>query len=115
MYCSNCGNEVSDQAVVCTHCGCLIAGRSMQSRQEQKKSVDTLSIVGFILSFFVSIAGLIVSIMAFNRIKGQGDSTSENFAKAGIIISSVSLGLTFLTVIYFFAMWILVMLGTATM
>ena len=25
-FCSNCGKEVSDQAVVCPHCGCAVQG-----------------------------------------------------------------------------------------
>lgn len=29
MYCSKCGNEVSDEAVLCPKCGCLLPGKSL--------------------------------------------------------------------------------------
>ena len=28
MFCANCGKEVNDKAVVCTHCGCAINGNN---------------------------------------------------------------------------------------
>lgn len=29
MYCPKCGNEVSDEAVLCPKCGCLLPGKSL--------------------------------------------------------------------------------------
>lgn len=51
----------------------------------------TLSIVGFVLAFLCSIAGLVISIIAFNRSKQLG--YTNNLAKAGIIISAVLIAL----------------------
>lgn len=47
----------------------------------------TLTIVGFVLSFLCSIAGLIISIIAYNRSKAVG--YKNTLALAGIIIASV--------------------------
>lgn len=47
----------------------------------------TLTIVGFVLSFLCSLAGLIISIIAYNRSKAVG--YKNNLALAGIIIASV--------------------------
>lgn len=49
----------------------------------------TLGIVGLILAFFVSLAGLIVSIIARNQSKKAGVSNGP--ATAGIIISIIGL------------------------
>ena len=47
----------------------------------------TLTIVGFVLAFLCSLAGLIISIISYNRSKAVG--YKNNLALAGIIISSV--------------------------
>lgn len=47
----------------------------------------TLTIVGFVLAFLCSLAGLIISIISYNRSKAVG--YKNNLALAGIIISAV--------------------------
>jgi Mn2+/Fe2+ NRAMP family transporter len=47
----------------------------------------TLTIVGFVLSFLCSLAGLIICIIAYNRSKAVG--YKNNLALAGIIIAAV--------------------------
>ncbi|PJJ65227.1 DUF4190 domain-containing protein [Compostimonas suwonensis] len=57
----------------------------------------TLGIVGFILSFFVSIVGLVLSIIAMVQSRKAGQS--NGFALAGIIISSLALIVTIIVII----------------
>jgi hypothetical protein len=45
------------------------------------------------------VAGLAVSIIAYSRIKYTDDNTSKGFAKAGIIISSVEIGIEVIAVV----------------
>ncbi len=47
----------------------------------------TLTIVGFVLSFLCSLAGLIICIIAYNKSKAVG--YKNNLALAGIVIASV--------------------------
>jgi len=47
----------------------------------------TLTIVGFVLAFLCSLAGLIISIIAYNKSKAVG--YQNNLALAGIIIAAV--------------------------
>ncbi|NIJ05333.1 DUF4190 domain-containing protein [Frigoribacterium faeni] len=49
---------------------------------------NVLAIVGFILAFVFSLAGLVVSIIAFSQIKKTGER-GRGLALAGIIISVV--------------------------
>jgi hypothetical protein len=49
---------------------------------------NVLAIVGFILAFVFSLAGLIVSIIAFTQIKKTGER-GRGLALAGIILSIV--------------------------
>ncbi len=59
MYCSNCGKEVNDQAVVCIHCGCAIENKKT-SLASQEDAPNT----GFaVLGFFIPLAGLILYLV----------------------------------------------------
>ena len=84
MYCKNCGSQIDDKAVVCPHCGVAVRGGG------QTESGNTLAIAGFVLSFFIAIAGLICSIMGYRKCKNEG-APYKGFAIAGIIISAVSM------------------------
>lgn len=54
-YCSKCGKQLLDEAVVCVGCGCLV-GEIPKSRNS---SDDEISIGLCILSFFFPIFGII--------------------------------------------------------
>lgn len=49
----------------------------------------TMGIVGLVLAFFCSLAGLIVSILAYNKSKQAG--FKNNIALAGIIVAAVAM------------------------
>ncbi len=86
-YCKNCGNEIDENAVVCPKCGAPTAKPSYE------KQTNTIAIVGFILSFFIAIAGLICSIIGYKKSR-ELDGKGKGFALAGIIISAAEIVLT---------------------
>lgn len=97
MFCKNCGSNIDDRAVICPKCGVLIR----ESAEEQSTSQDktnVLAIVGFVLSFFVSLAGLICSIIARKQCRETGEKGS-GLATAGMIISVASMVLEFFIII----------------
>ena len=101
MYCNNCGKEIDDNAVVCPHCGSATEKLSAATTPTAKNS---LALVGLILSFFITLAGLIVSIVALKRSKQPeyaGDG--KGMAIAGIVVSAVEMGLAILLYIILFA------------
>ncbi|MCM1113893.1 MAG: hypothetical protein NC397_00195 [Clostridium sp.] len=68
MFCSKCGNEINDQAVVCPNCGCS-TGNDNQSmpltdapmiKNEEKKTLASCALVFAIL---MPIVGLILGIV----------------------------------------------------
>lgn len=94
MFCKNCGKEISDNSVVCPHCGVQVG----KLNSEEHSEGNTLAIVGFVFSFLFAIVGLICSILGYNNAK-KG-APYKNLALAGIIISVVSMALSIgLTVI----------------
>lgn len=81
-----------------------------------ESNTKTLAIAGFVLSFFISLAGLIVSAIALNKYKQTGESEGKSFATAGLIINIVSMVITFISVMCFgTALMAIIMGGAAIM
>ena len=59
------------------------------NNNENNKTTNTISIVGFILSFFIGIVGLILSIIGLKRSKEY--NSGKGLSIAGIIISSLNI------------------------
>ena len=116
MFCRYCGKELNDKAVVCPNCGILTHGEegfSKAKAPEQPKAqpqpaaqpvphekTNVLAIVGFILCFFVSLAGLICSAIALKQLKTSGES-GKGLALAGVIISSISIGIVIILALFY--------------
>ena len=98
MFCKNCGKEVNDEAVVCTNCGVMIKDIPSQT-QKSNGEENAIGLVGFILSFFVTIAGLICSIIGYKKARDEG-AKYKGLSLAGIIISSVSIGMGVLAILF---------------
>ena len=92
MFCKNCGREIDDKAIICPHCGVEARGGSCVTQG------NIIAIVGFILSFFIALAGLICSIIGYKKSKNEG-APYGGLALAGIIISAISIGLVILVYI----------------
>lgn len=53
-YCTKCGKEIMDDAVICTGCGCA------QEVTTAKNDIDSSSVGFALLGFFIPIVGLIL-------------------------------------------------------
>lgn len=103
MFCKNCGSQINDEAVVCPHCGVatekMAAAANAQSATAGGET-NVLAIVGFILSFFSLIIGLVCSIIGYKQASDpKYNGNGKGLALAGIIISSVSMAIVLITVI----------------
>ncbi len=65
-------------------------------RPAPRDKSNTIAVVGFVLSFFFAIAGLVCSIIGYNKAKKEGLDNKE-LAIAGIVISAVEIGICVLT------------------
>lgn len=97
MFCKNCGKEVNDNAVICPNCGVQLAQLKGGKAEDESKS-NSMAIIGFVLSFFISIAGLICSIIAYRKCRDEG-LNGKGLAIAGIAISVASMVLAFIYII----------------
>ena len=59
MFCSKCGKEVNDDAVVCVHCGCAIEN----NKPSPANSNDAPNTGFAVLGFFIPLAGLILYLV----------------------------------------------------
>lgn len=96
-FCSNCGNELADQAVICPKCG-VSTGQNAVAGNNNNTS-NGMATAGFVLSFFVPLLGLIFSILGLKKVKET--SAGKGLATAGIIISSIALFIILISVIIF--------------
>ena len=62
---------------------------------EGESSSDTFAIVGFVLTFFVPIIGLILSILGLKSTKNKG------FAIAGVILNSIIVLFTIIIILFY--------------
>ncbi|MDE6868474.1 MAG: hypothetical protein K2J83_04955 [Clostridia bacterium] len=100
-YCKNCGKELADGAVLCTGCGCatddFYAQSNKQNTTTRAGEMSLMALLGFIFSFISSLVGLILSCIAYKTAVAENDEKSKTYSKAGIIISSVVLGISVLS------------------
>lgn len=110
MFCKHCGKEIQQGAAFCPHCGGLVENSAQsadpfdtppasynsapsQSPAPAPKPAtapvpqkNTISTVGFVLSFLIPLAGLICSIIALKKADECGGA-GKGLAIAGIVIS----------------------------
>lgn len=58
-----------------------------------------LAILGLVLSFFVSLAGVIISAVALNKFKESGETDGKGIAIAGLIVGIVFMAISVLSVV----------------
>lgn len=85
-FCTNCGNELDDRAIMCPKCGIALTQTVVNSGQTQSNG---MAIAGFVLSFFIPLLGLIFSILGLK--KSKETNTGKGLSTAGIIISCITM------------------------
>lgn len=80
-YCSKCGAELNDEAVICTKCGCSVG--EVERKQE---SASGLAIAALVFSILGGWIGLLLDIIGLCTLKGEQD---RKYCKIGLIISIV--------------------------
>ena len=88
-FCTNCGNELDDRAIMCPKCGIALTQTVANSGQTQSNG---MAIAGFVLSFFIPLIGLIFSIIGLKRSKETNNG--KGLSTAGIIISCITMVIT---------------------
>lgn len=90
-FCSHCGKEIMDEAIVCPGCGCGVQVRSVENsycgeKAESSRTAIILGAVGIAGAILLAIVGHICSIIAI--ILGIIDCT-KNRKPTGLILGIV--------------------------
>lgn len=98
MYCSKCGNEIDNDALICPKCGCATANMPNTMKKRVGGDIppapdedESLWKNGIILAFIIPIVGLIMGIMGCVQYK------NPNYRNNSIIAIIISI---IVTVIY---------------
>ena len=103
MFCTKCGNEINDNAYICVHCGCVVNENNAPEKEDKvvREEKDNMPIIALVLSFFIPLAGLIVGIIAFKKVKKTTDQNGRGYCIAAIVISIVTMVLNFISILFF--------------
>lgn len=86
MFCSKCGKEIHDEAVVCVHCGCAVGGNAIpkarqhsedypkfKAFQENVKTIHILGILSLVLCLGIGIIFQIINIVKINKYANKAE------------------------------------------
>lgn len=101
-YCSHCGNEVVDEAVVCPKCGCQVYSKETFSDSDS----ETLTTVAKVFMILGCVSGAIcylipliwcipMTVHYFNAIK-RGEKLSTGFKVCSLLFASLVAGIVML-------------------
>lgn len=83
-YCSKCGNQIMDDAVICVHCGCAVdAGRSVAVSGGDAPNTG-MAVIGFL----IPLAGLIIYLINKDTKPKMAESAGKG-ALIGFIVGLV--------------------------
>lgn len=124
MFCSKCGKEINDEAVICPNCGCFTSNykelqppvQSASVIQIVPKALDvkstlntakTLGIIGIIAGLFIPLAGWICGGVGIgkcdsiinNEPNNQDALSTKNINIGAIVVASIAFVINFIFII----------------
>ncbi len=87
-YCTHCGSELRDEAVLCPKCGCMVDSYNSVGKNNDNSSGNGFAIAGFVLSFFGGILGIIFSAIGLSKSNKNGGK-GKGLAIAGLVVGIV--------------------------
>ena len=74
MFCSKCGNEIDNEALICPKCGCATANMALQKSTASAKTseeTDTLVNCAIVFAILAPIVGLILGIIGTVKYRNE--------------------------------------------
>ena len=91
MFCSRCGKEIENEAVICVHCGCPVGNAASKP--------DDAPSAGFaVLGFFIPLVGLILYLI-YNE--GNRPLRAKSAGKGALIGFIVRVAISIISVIIY--------------
>lgn len=95
MFCSKCGNEVVDDAVICPKCGCKITKNELALKEEDTPKTG----MGILLGLLLGIIGLIIGLCLYK----ENTIARKTFLKSWGITFGICAAITVIVYIVYIA------------
>lgn len=90
-FCSKCGKEIMDEAVICPSCGCSVNARTETAKvTEVPKQAKTASLLGILSILLLAPLGIPAIILA-NKSKEKTGGVMCKQAKTGLVLGIIGL------------------------
>ena len=103
MYCTNCGNELNDQAVVCPNCGVPTANYKKVTNCDEKGGLQTIIKVFLIIacvfsvfSFLIPLAWCLPMTINYNKKVECGERVGTGFKVCTLLFVNLVAGILML-------------------
>lgn len=95
MFCTNCGSEIADAAVICPKCGVPVNGASSRSAQGLPTVPNhmVVAIVSILLCWPVGIASIVFACKVNSRLKSGDVAGAEKASNAAKVTSIIGIAL----------------------
>lgn len=92
MFCTHCGKEIDDNAVICPNCG-VTTEKFKQTRPAAQQTQETngIAVAALVCAFLVPLVGLILGIVALVKSKQLPGQPNHGMSIAAIVIGAVML------------------------
>ena len=87
MYCTKCGAQINDEAIICPKCGCPTANYALEVSSVSTEEKNGIAIAGFVCSFFIPLLGWIFGGVGLSR-ANKRNNKHKGFSIAAIVIAS---------------------------
>jgi flagellar basal body-associated protein FliL len=113
MFCKNCGKEIADDSAFCSKCGTKLSNNNPVINDSDDHSTEAM--IGFALSLASLVFGvtLILPILGIYFSNKGKKSSKANFAKAGKVISIISLVGSIILLIAFLIITVATVIATS--
>ena len=103
MFCTYCGVEINDEAVVCPHCGCPVRSNfSLEQNKKTENNGETLGIVAIVTALFCPIASWICGAIGLDFAKKADNKHAKTLNIIGLSIASGGFVIEVIVCIVFF-------------
>ena len=90
MFCTKCGKEIADEAVICIGCGCAVKNSknvsAVQKTEDKTQTAVILGIVGIVFAWLFALVGHITSVIGI--VLGIRDYKATN-KMTGLVLSII--------------------------
>ncbi len=87
-YCSNCGDELKENADICLSCGILV--EKNMKYHTQPTDGTTLGIIGLCFALFIPLVTWIVSGIGYSQANQADNKNAKTINLIALIVSSVA-------------------------